>query len=129
MKGVKINMNKELIKSISTISEVYEDLKINGRKIPLILVGANGVFIFTNNETDIGADIELCTAVKEKFPSAINKVFLFRVDEFGSGEFYDSNRELYEEEDIYDAFENIYNYTTLAFTGVTKEQYAASHSM
>lgn len=113
-------MNRELIKSMSINSKVYENISIDGFDIPLILAGTNGVYLCLEGNTDINSDVELFKTVKRKFNLSNSNCFLFKfLDDATDGYFYAGHdgEHVSVIEDIYGAFKTCYDFATLYLSG------------
>ena len=107
-------MKKELLKSIAIYSEEYEDITLGGRNIPLVLSGVNGVYLCVGDDADSQADIKLYHMVQQELGLSKGQLFLLRISEDNSGDFYDGTNFVPADkvqEDIYEIFKTCYNFT------------------
>lgn len=110
-------MNREYIKNVSINSIAYEDVKVGGITIPLMLVGSNGIYICSDADTDVNDDVKVFNLVKDKFKVPRGNCFLFKFskdDKEKAGRFYARGEacKMDMEDDIYDAYNTCYGFTS-----------------
>ena len=111
-------MNRELIKSMSENSKVYEDVSVEGHNIPLLLSGANGVFICLDGGEGAPADVELFNKAKAHLGLATGNCFLFKFSDDAAGYFYSGlHGKFTYYENIYDAYKTCYDFAALYLSG------------
>jgi len=110
-------MNRELIKRLSSYSEVFEDTNINGYKIPLLCKGMNGIFVCVEDIMDDKSCVELHNEIKRYFKLKNGQLFMFKMSEGVKGSLYFGKNVFVSEKNIYETFETCYAFTLKALLG------------
>ena len=101
-------MDRELLKEISAVSGFYEDIDIGNYSVPLLATGMNGIYVCFDDVSSCDFCKEAYDAIKKRFGLRDGQLFLFRIAEDDSGDFYDYINDFVQQENIYEAYENCY---------------------
>lgn len=110
-------MNRKLIKSISTDSEVYENLLIDDFVVPLLVLSPNGVYLCMTDSTDTNFDLQLFDKVKKKFALPDVYYYLFKFSDDATGQFCIGEQDFQQADNIYDVYKICYDFAAIYFAG------------
>lgn len=99
-------LDRDLIKELSTISEIYEDVTFSQDcKADILCIGSNGVYAVVDEK----ADVEIFNTIKKELKLKNNQLLLFVYEDNDNNSFYDYKLNKFVKQlNLYDAYANCY---------------------
>lgn len=121
-------MKKDLLKQISENSETYENVMVCGYKIPF-LANCNSAVHLCITDEDNSILVDIYRNVKRQMPTQ-KHVFIYKIQEDGTGYFYDGHSVVAAIDDIYAAYRVCYDFSDYYLSdGVDRELVALLYAV